>query len=143
MMFLGIHVGLKRRCNSFETLVDLAYVEVIPWGWKPIILEQSIHLCTIVHLSFQAWSKEDAAMKTFVGYTLEVENDNCGEVVVPTFTYISQLRQLACPCSLQVHSTCLPPCPTLAFALLLNVQLEHRGGNVKQVQVGLECVVAM
>ena len=103
MMFLGIHVGLKRRCNSFETLVDLAYVEVIPWGWKPIILEQSIHLCTIVHLSFQAWSKEDVAMKTLVGYTPEVENDNCGEVVVPTFTYISQLRQLACPCSLQVH----------------------------------------
>ena len=79
-------------------------------------------------------------MKTFVGYTPEVENDNCGEVVVPTFTYISQLRQLACPCSLQVH---LPACLTLAFALLLNVQLEHRGGNVKQFQVDLECVVAM
>ena len=42
-------------------------------------------------------------MTTLVGYTPQVENDNCGEVVVPTFTYISQLRQLACPCSLQVH----------------------------------------
>ena len=142
-MFLGIHEGLKRRCNSFEALVDLACVEVIPCGWKPIILELSIQACAIVHLSFQAWPKEDAAMKTLVGYTPEVENDNCGEVVVPTFTYISQLRQLACSCSLRVHSTCLPQCPTLAFALLLNVQLEHRGGNVKQTQVGLECVVAM
>ena len=103
MMFLGIQVELKRRCNSFEALVDLACVEVIPCGWKLIILELSIHPCAIVHLSLQAWSKKNAAMETLVGYTPEVENDNCGEVVVPTFTYISQLRQLACSCSLQVH----------------------------------------
>ena len=50
----------------------------------------------------------DAGMETLVGYTPEVENDNCGEVVVPTFTYISQLRQLACSLQVRLPASLLP-----------------------------------
>ena len=142
MMFLGIQVELKRRCNSFEALVDLACVEVIPCGWKLIILELSIHPCAIVHLSFQTWSKEDAAIWRLWWViprrwkTIIVEKWWCQ----PSPT---SHNSVSWPAPALCRSTCLPQCPTLAFALLLNVQLEHRGGNVKQTQVGLECVVAM